>query len=103
MGGGGFLDFQEQVLTFRGTRVVGKTRDGVFDVQCFSGPRRNAFSIMPRVIRGGHLTHKAVRRYIGASIRVEVPDSWPVEADGELLGTGTIDVECLPHAIDFKI
>ncbi len=78
-------------------------QDGLFDVQCFSGPRRNAFSVMPRVIRGAHLTHKAVRRYIGSTVRVEVPEDWPVEADGELIGSGSVEASVVPHGIDFKI
>lgn len=77
--------------------------DGELDVQCFSGPRRLAFSVLPRVKRGAHLTHKAVRRYSGSDITVRVPDQWPVEADGEQLGTGAVEVSVMQHAIRFKI
>jgi diacylglycerol kinase (ATP) len=77
--------------------------DGIVDVQVFSGPRRKALSVMPRVIRGMHLRHKNVRRMTGATVRLEVPDSWPIEADGELLGSGPISVTVLPAAIEFKI
>lgn len=75
--------------------------DGLFDVQVFSGPRRLAFSVMPRVIRGSHLTHTAVRRYIGSAVRILVPDDWPVEADGEMLGTGSVQVATIASAINF--
>ena len=77
--------------------------DGEFDLQVFAGPRRKAFTVMPRVIRGMHLTHKNVRRLTGASARIEVPDDWPVEADGEVLGTGPVSVSVQPAAIEFKI
>lgn len=77
--------------------------DGVADVQVFQGPRRKAFSVMPKVVRGTHLRHKDVLRMSGAKIRLEVPDDWPIEADGELLGTGSISVTVLPAAIEFKI
>lgn len=77
--------------------------DGKFDVQIFSGPRRQAFAIMPRLLVGTHLTHKAVRRYTGSSIRIDVPDGWPVEADGEILGRGGVEVQVLPETIDFVI
>ncbi|MFV1970641.1 MAG: diacylglycerol kinase family protein [Acidimicrobiia bacterium] len=77
--------------------------DGKMDVQVFRGPRRQAFSIMPRVLRGSHLTHKGVQRYSGSSIRIEVPDDWPVEADGEIIGRGSITVDVIPGAIDFVI
>ncbi len=77
--------------------------DGIADVQVFSGPRRKAFSVMPKVIRGMHLRHKNLRRLTGKSVRIEVPESWPIEADGELLGTGSISVTVQPAAIEFKI
>ena len=77
--------------------------DGEFDVQVFSGPRRNAFTVMPRLLFGSHLTHRAVRRYVGRTITINVPDAWPVEADGELLGTGSVAVTAIPDALDFII
>ncbi len=75
--------------------------DGRFDVQVFKGPRRRAFAVMPRVVRGTHLTHTAVRRYVGSTVQIDVPDSWPVEADGEMLGTGSVSVTTIASAIDF--
>ncbi|MEN8239035.1 MAG: YegS/Rv2252/BmrU family lipid kinase [Actinomycetota bacterium] len=75
--------------------------DGLFDVQVFQGPRRRAFSVMPRVITGSHLTHAAVRRYIGSDVHLAIPDDWPVEADGEMLGTGAVQAATIPSAIDF--
>ena len=75
--------------------------DGLFDVQVFHGPRRRAFSVMPRVIRGSHLNHTAVRRYIGSDIELTVPDNWPIEADGELLGAGSVHVATIASAINF--
>jgi YegS/Rv2252/BmrU family lipid kinase len=77
--------------------------DGVLDLQVFRGPRRKAFTVMPRVIRGMHLTHKNVRRLTGGTVEIEVPADWPIEADGEVLGTGSISVSVLPGAIEFKI
>ncbi len=77
--------------------------DGLVDVQVISGPRRKALTVMPRVIRGMHLRHKNVRRTTGKTVRIEVPESWPIEADGELLGSGSISVTVLPAAIEFKI
>ena len=44
------------------------TSDGLFDVQVFSGPKRQAFTVMPRVLLGTHLTHRSVRRYVGAHV-----------------------------------
>ncbi|MGA9594669.1 MAG: diacylglycerol kinase family protein [Acidimicrobiia bacterium] len=77
--------------------------DGIVDVQVFSGPRRKAFSVMPRVVRGMHLQHRNLRRTTGKDVIIHAPPDWPVEADGERLGFGPISVTVLPAAIEFKI
>ena len=77
--------------------------DGQLDVQVFRGPRRQAFSVMPRVKLGTHLSHRGVQRFSGSDIHVDVPVSWPVEVDGEMLGWGSVEVEVLPEAVDFVI
>ncbi len=77
--------------------------DGLLDVEVFSAPRRNAFGVMPRVIRGLHLRHHAVSVARAAEIDVRVPDDWPVEADGEMIGLGSARIRVVPGAIDFKI
>jgi YegS/Rv2252/BmrU family lipid kinase len=77
--------------------------DGKLDLQLFAGPRRKAFTVMPRVVRGAHLTHKNVQRLTGSSARIRVPGDWPVEADGEVLGKGSISVSVRAAAIEFKI
>ncbi|MCL1595134.1 MAG: YegS/Rv2252/BmrU family lipid kinase [Actinomycetia bacterium] len=77
------------------------TNDNVLDVQVFTGRKRQAFTIMPRVVRGSHLTHSGVRRFLGDTISVSVPGSWPVEADGEALGFGSVEISTIPSAIDF--
>ena len=77
--------------------------DGLLDGQMFAGPRRNASAIMTRRLRGTHLTHRAVRRRKGVNIRVECPESWPVEADSEVLGTGPVTVRTPHRAMLFKI
>ncbi len=75
--------------------------DGRFDVQIFRAPKRQALTVMPRVIRGSHLTHPGVRRYTGTTVSVDDSADWPVEADGEFLGRGPVSVSMLPAAIDF--
>jgi len=77
--------------------------DGLLDIQVFVGPRRQAFSVMPRVIRGTHLSLPGVRRFEAPDFRIDVPDGWPVEADGELLGAGSVRGGVIPAAIDFKL
>ncbi len=77
--------------------------DNVLDVQIFTGPKRQAFTIMPRVVRGSHLTHTGVRRFLGDTITLTVPRWWPIEADGEMLGFGSAEITTLPSAIDFIV
>lgn len=77
--------------------------DGRFDVIVFSGARSNAFTVMPRLAFGSHLTHRAVRRYLGERIRIEVPAGWPIEADGELLGSGPVEIGILSAALDYMV
>lgn len=77
--------------------------DGLFDVQVFSGARRIAPAVIRRVVRGTHLTHPAVRRTTGASITVEVPDRWMIEADGEIIGTGSFSAQVVQGMVSFKI
>ena len=77
--------------------------DGLLDVEVFAGPRRNAFAVMPRVIRGLHLRHKAVRSLRAERFVIDVPQSWPIEADGDLIGRGPLTVSAVPAAIDLMI
>ncbi|MDJ0961148.1 MAG: diacylglycerol kinase family protein [Acidimicrobiia bacterium] len=77
--------------------------DGKLDIQVFVGPRRRAFSVMPRVVRGTHLGMPGVRRFEAGEFHIDVPDDWPVEADGEVLGTGSVRGSVVPGAIDFKL
>jgi len=77
--------------------------DGLLDIQVFTGPRRQAFSIMPRVMRGLHLSHKGVRRFTGSEFRLDVESPLPIEADGEMIGSGSLRGWMEPGAILFKI
>ncbi len=77
--------------------------DGVFDIEVFAGPRRRAFTLMPRVIKGLHLRHRAVTVGRASTLDVTVPGDWPIEADGEHLGAGSARVTVVRSAIDFKI
>lgn len=77
--------------------------DGTFDVQVFTGRKRQAFSVMPRVLTGSHLTHNAVRRFVGGSVIVSGPPDLELESDGELIGSGPVAIDLMPKAIDLVI
>ena len=77
--------------------------DGMFDLQVFKGPRRLAFSVMPRVIRGTHVRHPNVKHFVAPSFTLECEGTWPIEADGEVLGNGRVQGQIVPSALRFKI
>ena len=78
--------------------------DGDLDVQVFTGPKRNAVVLQPRVRRGTHLTHKAVRRLVASAVEVSIEREWEVEADGEYLGRATaVSAGTVPEALRLKI
>ncbi len=79
------------------------TGDGEFDVQVFAGPRREAPLVIRKVTKGTHLTHPAVQRTTGRSVAVDIPETWLVEADGEILGHGSFTVEVVHGRLFFKI
>ncbi|MGI8822323.1 MAG: diacylglycerol/lipid kinase family protein [Acidimicrobiia bacterium] len=78
-------------------------QDGMLEVEVFACSRWAAFEVMPRVIGGNHLRHRSVKRGRASSITVTVPDGWPVEADGEMVGRGSVRIDVLRAAIDFAI
>jgi diacylglycerol kinase (ATP) len=77
--------------------------DGMFDVQVFSGRKRQAFTVMPRVLVGTHLSHRAVQRYVGSHVNLSGTGSLSVEADGERIGHGAVTIDVIPSAIDLVI
>jgi YegS/Rv2252/BmrU family lipid kinase len=77
--------------------------DGLADVQVFLGGRSKALTVMPKMVKGKHLNNKNLQYISGRSIQLQLPDDWPIEADGEILGNGSISVTVLPKAIEFKI
>jgi diacylglycerol kinase family enzyme len=77
--------------------------DGLLDVQVFSGKKRQAFTVMPRILTGSHLTHKAVRRYVGGTVTIACDADVDVEADGELVGSGPVTIDVVSEAIQLVI
>lgn len=77
--------------------------DGEFDIQVFAVPKRRAFDLMPRVMRGTHLRHSGVRRFSGPEFRLVTQPPWPVEADGEYVGSTPIEGKIIPGALEVMI
>lgn len=77
--------------------------DGVLDMQIIDTSKSRAPAIVPKVIRGTHLTDRAVRRFSAAEFTIETDPIWPVEADGDLIGNTTVRGRVVPAALRLKI
>jgi diacylglycerol kinase family enzyme len=55
------------------------------------------------VIKGTHLTDRAVRRFSAASISIETDVPWPLEADGDYVGNTPVTSRVIPAALRLKI
>lgn len=77
--------------------------DGALDVQIINCRKTGAPALVPKVIRGTHLTDPAVRRLSAVEFSVETDPSWPVECDGDPVGNTTVNGRVIPAAISLKI
>lgn len=77
--------------------------DGVLDIQIINASKGQAPMLVPKVIKGTHLTDRAVRRFSAAEFRIESVPSWPLEADGDLVGNTTVSGRVIPAAIRLSI
>jgi YegS/Rv2252/BmrU family lipid kinase len=78
-------------------------QDGRLDLQVINAAKWEAIRLVPKIIRGLHLTDRAVRRYAVAGCSLETEHPWPIEADGELVGNTPVRVTVEPGALDLKI
>lgn len=77
--------------------------DGVVDIQVFSARKTQAPSLVPKVIKGTHLTEAVVRRFTAAEFTIEADRVWPFEADGDLVGNTPVKGRVVPAAVRLKI
>jgi diacylglycerol kinase (ATP) len=77
--------------------------DGKFDIQVFDCSKARAPALVPKIIKGNHLTDPAVRRLSAAEFTLVTEPGWPVESDGDLIGNTEVKGRVLPAAISLKI
>jgi diacylglycerol kinase (ATP) len=77
--------------------------DGVVDLQTISAKKTQAPALVPKVIKGTHLSDPSVRRFSAAEFRIETDPVWPLEADGDLVGNTPVTGRVVPAAIRLKI
>ncbi len=77
--------------------------DGVFDIQVFNCGKAQAPALVPKIVKGTHLTDPAVRRLSAAEFTLVTGPVWPVEADGDPIGNTTVKGRVFRAAISLKI
>jgi diacylglycerol kinase (ATP) len=77
--------------------------DRTLDVLVMAGPKTDSFTTLPKVYRGAHLPHRNIAELRAGQIRVEADRPFPVEADGETLGTTPASFGIIPAALRLKL
>ncbi len=77
--------------------------DGLVDIQVISARKTQAPALVPKVIRGTHLADPSVRRFSAAEFHIVTEPTWPLEADGDLVGNTPVSGRVVPAAIRLKI
>jgi diacylglycerol kinase (ATP) len=77
--------------------------DGRFNVQLFSGPRSQVFTLTTKIYRGDHIPHPDIREQHSPTVELAPPERMRVEADGEVLGWTPAEFSLLPKALRLKI
>jgi diacylglycerol kinase (ATP) len=77
--------------------------DCALDVLVMTGPKSDSFTTLPKVYRGAHLPHRNIAELRASRVRVDADRPFPVEADGEILGTTPATFGIIPAVIRLKV
>jgi len=77
--------------------------DGLLDVLVMVGPKSDAFTALPKIYRGAHLPHRNIAELRASRVILEADPPFPIEADGETLGTTPATFEIIPTPIRLKV
>jgi YegS/Rv2252/BmrU family lipid kinase len=77
--------------------------DCLLDVLVMAGPKSDAFTTVPKVYRGTHLPHRNIAELRAGRIQVDADRPFPVEADGEVLGTTPASFGIIPSGVRLKV
>jgi diacylglycerol kinase (ATP) len=77
--------------------------DGQFDIQVFEATKRDIPRLWWLAKSGAHVGEPGVHHFAAETFTVEVSDGWPVEADGEYFGEGSMRGTILRSALSIKI
>ena len=77
--------------------------DCLLDILVMIGPKSDSFTTLPKVYQGVHLPHRNIAELRAARLSVEADPGFPVEADGEMLGTTPASFGIIPSCIRLKV
>jgi diacylglycerol kinase (ATP) len=77
--------------------------DRLLDILVMTGPKSDSFTTLPKVYKGAHLPHRNIAELRAARLSVEADPEFPVEADGEVLGTTPASFGIIPGGIRLKV
>ena len=77
--------------------------DQLLDIQVITARKREVGRLMPKARGGHHLSDPAVRRFVASEVRLESAQPWPVETDGEPIGTTPVLIRLQAARISLKI
>jgi diacylglycerol kinase (ATP) len=77
--------------------------DCLLDILVMTGPKSDSFTTLPKVYSGAHLPHRNIAELRAAQLSLEADPGFPVEADGELLGTTPASFGIIPGALRLKV
>ena len=77
--------------------------DCLLDVLVMTGPKSDSFTTLPKVYKGAHLPHRHIAELRADRLRVDADAPFPVEADGEILGSTPASFGIIPGVIKLKV
>ena len=77
--------------------------DGVADMQIFNARKSQAPALVPKIIKGTHLSDPSVRRFSASEFTITTEVDWPVEVDGDYIGNTPLTGRVVPAAVQLKI
>jgi YegS/Rv2252/BmrU family lipid kinase len=74
--------------------------DGLLDIVMIGlHSKRTFLTMLPKVFRGAHVRHPAVRVLRGRELRVDADRPFEVYADGDPIGETPVTIRVVPHAL----
>jgi diacylglycerol kinase (ATP) len=79
--------------------------DGVLDALLFTGPKSDAYRLLPRIFRhGDHVPDPGIKELRArVALRIDGPRPLRVVADGSVLGTTPVTFQVVPRQIRLKL